>query len=86
LRALPIDDDPLLGISEIHERYGVGRAGILAAEKRGEIQVTRKTGRQTIYVRRSALDAWDSSGARAQNDDGDAERERQLRAWAGGAL
>jgi hypothetical protein len=49
--------DELLTATESLERFGIGRDGLLAAERRGELALTRGP-RNRIQVSRSALEAY----------------------------
>jgi len=51
------DDDQILTVEQIHERYKMGREALRAAAGRGELQLMRG-GHGRIMCRRSAIEAW----------------------------
>jgi hypothetical protein len=86
------DDDQQLDAKQALERFGVGHDGLLAAERRGEIALTRGP-RRKILVRRSALEAYlarphaptaPKRRRKVEAPDYDAEVARELRLLAGG--
>jgi len=57
LEGTETDADELLTAAESLERFGIGRDGLLAGERRGEIALTRGP-RNRIQVSRSALEEY----------------------------
>lgn len=47
----------LLNLKEVHERYGVGRGALLAAARRGEVELFRGP-RRKLLVRAADLERW----------------------------
>ncbi|HEU4544633.1 MAG TPA: hypothetical protein VFR23_26135 [Jiangellaceae bacterium] len=86
--------DELLDAKQSFERFSIGRDGLLGAERRGEITLTRGR-RNKIMVKRSALEALQRrphqptrarrSAPATDLESYDREAERELRLLAGGA-